>query len=347
MKKTNKVILIGAIKEGQQPTCGETVKNQQFINRFNELFDKVITVDTYDWQHRPWVLVKLFFVLLFNRGAKVVISASRAASYLVSFLYYVPLKKSVYFWVVGGNLHLRVAEGLYNKKALSSLKSILVQGTSMVEKLAELGVNNALYVPNSKPIVYVPEIQSKSDNVYRFVFLSRVHPDKGIREIMEAAKTLCGMGLKDRFIVDFYGSIEPSFEAEFRTLIAQNDNTNYKGFLNLREVEGYKTLAQYDVMLFPTYWDGEGFPGVVLDAYMAAVPIIASDWSMNAEVVKDGQTGIIIPTHDTVALAASMKQIIEGEVDVEQLRKNALAEAQRFDVKNVISEKLLKEIGLM
>ena len=35
MKKTNKVILIGAIKEGQQPTCGETVKNQQFINQQN------------------------------------------------------------------------------------------------------------------------------------------------------------------------------------------------------------------------------------------------------------------------------------------------------------------------
>ena len=342
----SKIIFIGGVNEGNVPVCGETVKNQILIEHLRALGNSVITIDTIKWRSNPFVLVNMFFALLFNRGAKVVISASGAASYLISFLYYIPLKKSIYFWVIGGNVHHSIRKGRYNLKALAMVKYLLVEGENMVNKLAKFGLTNVVKVPNFKPVTFYPS-EKQYSRLCRFVFLSRVHPDKGIREIMEAAKTLCGMGLKDRFIVDFYGSIEPSFEAEFRTLIAQNDNTNYRGFLNLREVEGYKTLAQYDVMLFPTYWDGEGFPGVVLDAYMAAVPIIASDWSMNAEVVKDGQTGIIIPTHDTAALAAAMKQIIEGEVDVEQLRKNALAEAQRFDVKNVISEKLLKEIGLL
>ena len=83
----NKVILVGAINEGNTPTCGETMKNQLFIKRFNELFDKVITVDTLNWKHKPWVLMRLLFVLLFNRGAKVIISASGSAissSYAVS-----------------------------------------------------------------------------------------------------------------------------------------------------------------------------------------------------------------------------------------------------------------------
>ena len=55
--KKNKVILVGAINEGNTPTCGETMKNQLFVKRFNELFDEVITVDTNNWKKRPWVLL--------------------------------------------------------------------------------------------------------------------------------------------------------------------------------------------------------------------------------------------------------------------------------------------------
>lgn len=49
----NKIILVGAINEGNEPTCGETMKNQLFVKRFEELFDRVITVDTSNWKKRP------------------------------------------------------------------------------------------------------------------------------------------------------------------------------------------------------------------------------------------------------------------------------------------------------
>ena len=43
--KNNKIVLIGAIHEGKAPCCGETMKNQLFIKRYKELFDKVISTD--------------------------------------------------------------------------------------------------------------------------------------------------------------------------------------------------------------------------------------------------------------------------------------------------------------
>lgn len=343
----HKVILVGAINEGNVPTCGETMKNQLFVKRFKELVDEVITVDTLNWQNKPYVLIKLLFTLLFNRGAKVIISASGAASYLISFLYYIPLKKNVYFWVVGGNLQNSIDNGRYNIKALGNLKSILVQGMSMVKSLSKFGLTNVVYVPNSKPIIFTPSIlrEINIDKIH-FVFLSRVHPDKGVGEIVKATKMLCDQGYADKFVVDFYGKIEPSFESEFMGLVAQTANVKYCGFLNLMNTEGYKQLSEYDVMLFPTYWNGEGFPGVVLDANMAGVPIIASDWSMNTEVIRDGYTGFIIPTRDVEALSAQMRIVIDGEVDLIQLRKNCLEWVQRFDVRNVITKELLESIGM-
>lgn len=343
----NRVILIGAINEGNIPTCGETMKNQLFIKRFRELFDSVITVDTLNWQHRPWVLIKMFFSLLFNRGAKVVISASSSASYLISFLYYIPLKKNIYFWVVGGNLQNSVAQGRYNIKALKALKGILVQGQCMVEALNKFGLSNILHVPNSKPIIFTPQSIEQKGTVCKFLFLSRVHPDKGVSDIISATQQLNAIGYDKQFCVDFYGKVEPSFVAEFESMIEATPNAEYKGVLNLKDSAGYEQLSKYDMMLFPTYWDGEGFPGVVLDANMAGVPIISSDWSMNSEVVQEGYTGFIIPTRDTKALAESMKSVIEGRVDLEQMKRNCLDWVQQYDVKNVITIELLSKIGLI
>lgn len=304
----NKVILVGAINEGNVPTCGETMKNQLFVKRFNELFDKVITVDTLNWKKRPWVLVKLFFTLLFNRRAKVIISASSAAAKLISFLYYIPLCKDVYFWVVGGDLHIGIQRGLYNMKALASLRYILVQGRSMVEALEKFGLTNAIHVPNSKPITYAPKIKEKIEGEpYRFVFLSRVHPDKGITEIIAAIKQLNDNGLQDRFVVDLYGKVDSGYAQQFYSDISTLGNVAYKGFLNLTSNSGYQTLSAYDVMLFPTYWNGEGFPGIVIDANVSGLPIIASDWNMNKEVVVDGETGYIIPLMTVMLLQCKWK----------------------------------------
>lgn len=344
----NKVILVGAINEGNTPTCGETMKNQLFVKRFNELFDKVITVDTLNWKKRPWILVKLFFTLLFNRGAKVIISASGAAAMLIKFLYYIPLKKNVYFWVVGGDFCKFIDSGFYQLKTLKKLKYILVQGQSMVASLSRYGLTNVLHVPNSKPITFKPAIKPKENgDIYRFVFLSRVHPDKGIGEILGATEHLNTLGLQNRFEVDFYGKIEPSYEELFKSEITKHSNVHYKGFLNLMNNDGYETLSHYDAMLFPTYWDGEGFPGVVIDANMAGLPIIASDWNMNREVIEDSKTGFIIPVRDSNALTNYMEKIINNEIDIMEMRRYCVDYIQQFDYRNVLSENLMKQINLL
>lgn len=348
MKSKNKIILIGGIHLNHKPTCGETMKNQLFLRRFGELFEKVVPVDTYQWQKHPLRLAKLLWVILFNPKAKFVISGSGASRYLIDFCYKSCLKRDVYFWVVGGDLPVAVRNGKYNIDALNSLVFLLVQGHSMVKELNELGVKNAIYVPNSKPISFRPIIEDHKDNEpYRFVFLSRVHPQKGIKEILEASSILDAEGYERKYQVDFYGSKDPDYANEFDEIINGKENLQYKGYIDLTNNDGYALLATYDMMLFPTYWGGEGFPGVVLDANIAGLPIIATDWNLNTEVIVEGKTGFIIPTHDAQALARAMKRALDGDVDLLQMRKDCLHYVQQYDFRNVLSEDLMKQLKLM
>lgn len=343
----NKIILVGAINEGGVATCGETMKNQLFVKRFNELFDKVITVDTINWKKRPWVLVRLLFVLLaYGRKYPVIISACpisvNKTIYITNRLF---KRARVHYWVIGGNLQDYVKRGEVSSKELQKLCGVYVEGNTMKVELEKQDLTNVSVVPNFKPITYTPTIEPKKDGeMCRFVFLSRVHPDKGIGEILAATKQLNAAGLQQKFEVDFYGKIEPAYEDRFRTEIAKVPNANYKGFLDLTNNEGYDTLSKYDVMLFPTYWGGEGFPGVVIDANMSGLPIIASDWNMNKEVVVDGQTGFIIPVHDSNVLAAYMRKIINKEVDLVAMKRYCVDYIQKYDYHNILSEELMKNI---
>jgi len=344
----NKVILIGAIREGQKPVCGETMKNQLLLQRFKEIFDNVKTIDTYKWRTHPWCIFKTLWYLLYYQSANVVISASQSSRYLLRFLYYFPIHKRVFYWVIGGTLPVSVKRGKVRVCELNNLIHVIVQSKSMVVKLLELGVNNAVYVPNSKPIVFRPDFNKNPiKNNYKFIFLSRIHPDKGIAEIINAVDIICNSGCGNMFQVDFYGPIEKQYEKQFFELITDRKNVAYHGYLDLLTPEGYSIMASYDAMLFPTYWDNEGFPGAIIDAYIAGLPIIASDWNLNREFVEEGTTGFIIPVHDAEALAQKMLSVIRNEVDLNGMRRCCYEYVQQFETRKVLSAQLFTKLGMI
>ena len=344
MKSKNKLIFIGPLRLGQTPRGGDTMKNNLFLKRFKEVFDKIYVVDTIDWQKKPFTMVKMILYLLFIRNAKVIISCEQGASKIIKFLYYFRFQKEVFYWVVGSGFPTRIANGELSPKHYSFLKRIMVQSPNMVVSLQNAGLDNAMYVPNSKPI-YDISIK-RHEGIIKFVFLSRVLPEKGIEQIFNCVERLYGEGYKDGFQVDFYGMIDEHY-LSFKSCVDQFSNVAYQGLLDLTKQEGYQTLASYDVMLFPTFYEGEGFPGVFIDAFISALPIITTDWHYNTEIVKNGETGFIIPPKDENALFAKMKWVIENRNSLEMIRLTCKNEAQKYDNNSVLSVENLKNIGLL
>lgn len=349
MKK--EVIFIGWISKGAVPVVGETVKNQYIIEELKKYCD-VIELDFYQKKKHPWIYLQAAWAFLRYPHASIILSTSAKNVYaMLRLMKGLGVKRHIIHWVVGGAFPQLVKEGVFKADVFNYVDMNLVQCRDMIGQLEEAGVHNARYVSNFKKINYYPDFekaidQRKEAKVLRFVFLSRVHPAKGCDYIIQAVKNLNAKGYQDRFIVDFYGKFEKSYQEGFLKSIEPIENILYKGMLNLKEDKGYDTLATYHAMLFPTYHPSEGFAGVFIDAFIAGLPVLASDWAYNSECIEDGKRGIIFPTHDVDALEKAMRDCIDGNADLTSMARNARAEAQKYEAKNVLTEDYIKDLNL-
>ena len=63
MSHKNSLLFIGGVDKGHTPTNGETMKNQLYLDRFEEFFDIIHVIDTHNWKHRPFANTALRVVI--------------------------------------------------------------------------------------------------------------------------------------------------------------------------------------------------------------------------------------------------------------------------------------------
>ena len=189
-------------------------------------------------------------------------------------------------------------------------------------------LSNVRVIPNFKKFESKLSHNAKESGIFKFVFIGRISKPKGILEIIEASSILIKENSILDFQVHFYGPRAEDIE------FPENLPIVYKGYLDImnNQQASYETLSDYSCMLFPTYWQGEGFPGVIIDAYVASLPIIATDWNMNKEVVEDGKTGMIITIKDSKALASAMLKMMENPEMVATMSQNSLNKAKAYHI---------------
>ena len=101
-------------------------------------------------------------------------------------------------------------------------------------------------------------------------------------------------------------------------------------WLKKRMREGPVSYTHLDVYKRQTYYEGEGFAGTIIDAFAAGLPVIASDWKYNSEIIKQGITGVITKTH---SISELKNAILSINSDVEKwnfMRKNCISEAKMY-----------------
>jgi glycosyltransferase involved in cell wall biosynthesis len=69
-------------------------------------------------------------------------------------------------------------------------------------------------------------------------------------------------------------------------------------------------LPGCDLLVFPSLPEGEGMPGVLIEAGLAGLAVVATDVPGASTVIADGVTGRIVPVHDTVALVDAVAELI-------------------------------------
>jgi len=103
-------------------------------------------------------------------------------------------------------------------------------------------------------------------------------------------------------------------------------------------------LSQAKALILPSFY--EGLPNVILEAMSVGVPAIASRVGGIPDVVKDGETGLLVEPGRVDELAISINRLIEDDDLRRKMSKNCLEEAKKYSWENVVErfEDLMRKI---
>jgi glycosyltransferase involved in cell wall biosynthesis len=91
---------------------------------------------------------------------------------------------------------------------------------------------------------------------------------------------------------------------------------SYSGFVSReRMAEAFRSSS---MLIFPSIWY-EGFPMVILEAMANGLPIIASRMGAMAEVVRDGQTGLLFEPGNHADLATKVRWLQTRPADARRM----------------------------
>lgn len=342
------VYFIGPLGSVSGMIGGDSLKNLHLSNHLQKLGVELRIIDTNACRQSLSKAASAILKIIFHRKSKFIVSASSMGAYkLLKALKLLGISDVIY-WVVGGDFPNLLNCDLLSIEPYKNVKTIIVEGKRMEETLRICGLSNAITLPNFKPIDFIPaKKRTDTDLPVKFVFLSRIAEDKGCSYINKAAKLLNEKGLANSYSIDFYGSVFETYKEQFMSEINDLPNVEYKGFLKLLDKSNYNVLASYDAMLFPTFFYGEGFAGIFIDAFIAGLPVITFDWSLNSEIIKDGETGIIVENRNAEKLAAAMERMIHHPEEIITMSKNCQSECMKFDTDHVVTRSLLERLELI
>ncbi len=171
----------------------------------------------------------------------------------------------------------------------------------------------------------VPSRRAPGDPL-RLGYVGRLSRSKGIEQLIDVMGTwhesVC------RLVVAGTGPAD--YERGLRERAPSN--VDFLGFVEPAQIYG-----RIDVLVVPSLWD-EPFGRIVIEAYMHGVPVIATDRGGLPELVEDGKTGIIYPSHSAARLRDAINVFLGQPNLIDELRRCIAAKAGYFRVERMIAE---------
>lgn len=150
--------------------------------------------------------------------------------------------------------------------------------------------------------------------------------EKGQGDLLVAAARLAEDGLPLRLIFIGDGAARPRFEHQARDLgLAARCR-----FLGRRR-DVPSILGRVAAACLPSW--SEGLPNSVIEAMLAARPVVVSAVGGCPEIIEDGVTGVLVPPHDPPRLAEGLRRVFSDRAAAAAMGRRARAfVVERFDL---------------
>lgn len=162
------------------------------------------------------------------------------------------------------------------------------------------GRGNFRQFPNTRDLPPPPE-RPDPKQVRRLLFIGQLRMEKGLREMLEASRALppdCQLHV--------FG---PRMSNTDFTLFDGHPRASYGGTLAPEDIP--RVIAEHDLLLFPSYWKGESYPGVITEAFQCGVPVIATAVGGVPDMVPHETGGLLIEPRSAPQLRDAITRLID------------------------------------
>jgi len=311
----------------------------------DKVSDKVRVVDL----DRPRVLAALIPLRKYLRGRSGVFVSNMTHLNIISTVSLMMLKNRPRLFVVEHNdLQIRMNRmskfvRILAARLLGRIYRLADQVLAVSRDLAEdissiLGFNkDAIGVlPNGLDL---EAIESLADELAAFsvqkaasrpvlVAIGRLVPQKGFAVLLDAmAKVI--RRREAQLVVLGEGVLRKSLEKKAQEL-GISEYVLFPGFIS----NPYPVLKHADIFVLSSFYEGFGI--VLLEAMACGTPVIATNchWGP-AELLKDGEAGMLVPPGDPELLADAVLKMLEDPEKAGEYADKASMAIQDYDIKNV------------
>ncbi len=143
----------------------------------------------------------------------------------------------------------------------------------------------------------------------RILYVGTVCETKGILILLDALESLQLESVNIH--LDIVGSFQPSsFEAVVRSRIESLKLTSIVSVHGQQIGDAkWNMFANTDLFCFPSFYESEGFPCVLVEAMSFSLPIVSTHWRGIPSIVDEGVTGFLVETKEPLQLAQRILQL--------------------------------------
>ncbi len=219
------------------------------------------------------------------------------------------------FWAGSGRTVDRLIHALFGKAS-----RIVVLGTPwqafIAEKVPGAG-ERIVIVPNAVEVPRLAHVGG-GDKVH-ILFMGRVDERKGVPHLVKALARMKDIpGWRATLAGD--GAVD-ALRSEI-TALGLAHRVTVPGWLGPQDAASL--LATGDILTLPSH--AENLPMSIIEAMASGLGVVATPVGAVEDIVKDGETGLLVPPGDDVALADALARLVEDG----ELRQRLGAAAQAF-----------------